>query len=151
DERDIETIVSLLARNTKLPLDEDKIRYLSQAVQSCAMSSAIMGWRALMPYTMGTLFSSLNDTWPEISNSTIDYSGKWKVAHYASRRFFASLAPLIFVENDKLMVYVANDSAKDEEVELKLKLRYFNGKKKESQVYNVFVPSMTSVKVREID
>lgn len=104
-----------------------------------------------MPYTMGTLFSSLNDTWPEISNSTIDYNGKWKVAHYASRRFYASLAPLIFLENDKLMVYVANDSAKDEEVELKLKLRHFNGKKKESHVYNVVVPSMTSVKVREVD
>ena len=151
NERDVETIVSLLARNTQIPLNVGKIRYLSQAIQSCAMSSAIMGWRALMPYTMGTLFSSLNDTWPEISNSTIDYNGKWKVAHYASRRFYASLAPLIFLENDKLMVYVANDSAKDEEVELKLKLRHFNGKKKESHVYNVVVPSMTSVKVREVD
>lgn len=151
NERDVETIVSLLARNTKLPLDVEKIRYLSQAIQAAAMSSAIMGWRALMPYTMGTLYSSLNDTWPEISSSSIDYSGKWKVAHYAARRFFAPLAPLIFLENDKLMVYVANDSAKDEEVELKLKLRYYNGKKKESHVYNVFVPSMTSVKVREVD
>lgn len=149
--RDIETIISLIARNCDFPLDMTKIGYLSQVMQAWALNSAIMGWRALMPYTMGTLYSSLNDTWPEISDSSIDYSGRWKVAHYAARRFFAPLCPLIFIENDKLMVYVTNDTAKDQEVELKLKLRYFNGKKKESTVYNVSIPSMSSVKVREVD
>lgn len=148
---DIETIFALIARNFNFPLDIEKIEYLSQVQQAWAMTSALMGWRAFMPYTMGTLYSSLNDRWPMVSNSSIDYSGKWKVAHYAARRLFSNLTPLIYLDKDKLLVYVVNDTAKDEEVELKLKFRYFNGKKKESHVYNVSVPSMTSVKVREVD
>ncbi len=149
--REIEEIFALIARNFNMPLSNDKLIYLSQTLQAMAVTDATMGWRAMMPYTMGTLFSSLNDIYPSISQSSIDYNGRAKLLHYAAKRFFSSLTPLLFIENDKLVLYASNDTLSDEEVEIKLKFRYFNGKKKESHVYNVKVPSMTSVKVKEVD
>lgn len=151
DKRNIEEIYTLLARNVSMPEDNEKIRYLSEVQQASAITEGVMGWRSLMPYTMGTLISTLNDSYPAISNSMIDFSGEYKLTQYAAKRFFSNLTPLLYIENDKLLAYVANDTFSEEEVEVKVKFRYFNGKKKESHVYNVKVPPMTSVKVKEID
>jgi beta-mannosidase len=41
---------------------------------------------------MGTLYWQLNDTWPVASWSSLEYSGKWKLLHYAAKRFFAPVA-----------------------------------------------------------
>ena len=62
-----------------------------------------------MPYCMGTLYWQLNDVWPVSSWSSIEYSGKWKALHYAAARFYRSVAPLIYIEDGKLNVKVAND------------------------------------------
>ena len=76
---------------------------------------------------------------------------KWKLLHYDARRFFSPLVPLLYVEKGKLFVYVANDTPNDEEVDLKLKFRYFDGKKQSTKYFTAKVPSMTSVKVTEIN
>jgi beta-mannosidase len=38
---------------------------------------------------MGAIYWQLNDCWPVISWSSIDYYFRWKALHYAAKRFFA--------------------------------------------------------------
>ncbi len=40
---------------------------------------------------MGAIYWQLNDCWPVISWSSIDYYFRWKALHYAAKRFFAPL------------------------------------------------------------
>ncbi|KTT69755.1 beta-mannosidase [Sphingomonas endophytica] len=63
--------------------------YLTQVNQAQAIELAALHHRACRPVTMGSLYWQLNDTWPAISWSSIDYDGRWKLLQYAARRFFA--------------------------------------------------------------
>jgi beta-mannosidase len=40
---------------------------------------------------MGAIYCSLNDCWPVVSWSSVDYTLRWKALHYAAKRFFAPL------------------------------------------------------------
>lgn len=143
-------IIENFARYFRFPTSFENMLYLSQAQQAWAIETAVVYWRSLMPYCMGTLIWQLNDVWPVSSWSSIEYSGKWKLLHYDARRFFSQLVPLLYIDKGKLFVYVANDTPNDEEVDLKLKFRYYDGKKQSTKYFSVKVPSMTSVKVTEI-
>ncbi|KQN94114.1 beta-mannosidase [Sphingomonas sp. Leaf231] len=63
--------------------------YLTQVNQAQAIEMAALHHRACRPVTMGSLYWQLNDVWPAISWSSIDYEGRWKLLHHAARRFFA--------------------------------------------------------------
>ncbi|WP_242096298.1 glycoside hydrolase family 2 protein [Sphingomonas sp. CROZ-RG-20F-R02-07] len=63
--------------------------YLTQVDQAQAIAMAALHHRACRPVTMGSLYWQLNDVWPGISWSGIDWYGRWKLLHYAARRFFA--------------------------------------------------------------
>lgn len=63
--------------------------YLTQVDQAQAIAMAALHHRACRPVTMGSLYWQLNDVWPGTSWSSIDYYGRWKLLHYAARRFYA--------------------------------------------------------------
>ena len=71
------------------PRDLGDFVYLSQVNQAEAIALAALHHRACRPVTMGSLYWQLNDVWPAISWSSIDHAGRWKLLHYAARRFFA--------------------------------------------------------------
>jgi len=76
---------------------------------------------------MGTLYWQLNDCWPGISWSSIDYLGKWKALHYAAKHAFENVLVSFERINDQLKVYIINDELNDIEEILQLKLLNFNG------------------------
>ena len=82
---------------------------LSQIMQSYALKTAIETHRSSMPKCMGTLYWQLNDCWPGISWSTIDYYGNWKASHYQVKRSFNPLILTAIEENDKIVFYAIND------------------------------------------
>lgn len=71
--------------------------YLSQLYQAEGLEMAVLHQRAARPQTMGTLYWTLNDTWPGLINSiwagqawgSIDFFNRWKASHYRARRFYA--------------------------------------------------------------
>ncbi|MEP7007530.1 MAG: glycoside hydrolase family 2 protein [Sphingomonas bacterium] len=71
------------------PRDLADFIYLSQVNQADAIALAALHHRACRPVTMGSLYWQLNDVWPAISWSSVDHAGRWKLLHYAARRFFA--------------------------------------------------------------
>ena len=73
--------------------------YLSQLFQAEGLEMAVVHQRASRPQNMGTLYWTLNDTWPGLINSiwagqawgSIDFHNRWKASHYRARRFYAPL------------------------------------------------------------
>nr|WP_269141256.1 glycoside hydrolase family 2 protein [Sphingomonas sp. IC-56] len=81
-----------LDQRLRAPKDFADTVYLTQVNQAQAIDMAARHHRACRPTTLGSLYWQLNDTWPAISWASVDYSGQWKLLHYAARRFFAPQA-----------------------------------------------------------
>ncbi len=102
-----------LAQRFRLPRTFEGLVYLTQVFQAEAIRTGIEHWRRSWPRTSGTLYWQLNDCWPVISWSSIDYFGRWKALHYAARRFYAPL--LLSIEDNpakdqrKMAVWITND------------------------------------------
>ena len=81
--------------------------YLSQVMQGQGIALGLRAHRAAAPYCMGTLYWQLNDAWPAVSWSSIDYYGAWKALHYQTKRAFE---PIILVpDTAKGKVLIAHD------------------------------------------
>jgi beta-mannosidase len=59
---------------------------LTQAMQARAMELAVTWFRSLWPHCAGALVWQLQDSWPAVSWSVVDYAGRRKLAWYALRR-----------------------------------------------------------------
>lgn len=117
-----------MKRDYKIPTDFVQYNYVSQLLQARGMEIAIEAHRRARPYNMGTLYWQLNDCWPVVSWSSIDYLGNWKAFHYQAKRSFEPM--LISVsENDKSYdIYFINDLLEDAKITSKAELIDFKGK-----------------------
>ena len=57
--------------------------YLSQLTQALGLREALERHRTSEGRYAGSLYWQLSDVWPTVSWSTVDYEGRWKLAHYA--------------------------------------------------------------------
>jgi len=103
-----EKIVLYMLENFRLPRDFPNLVYLSQLLQAEAMRVGVESWRR-HPACSGALYWQLNDCWPVVSWSGIDYYGRWKALHYSSRRFFAPLLLSIEDQGASMNVFFTND------------------------------------------
>ena len=102
-------IVETMTRYFLGPTSFQAFVYLSQLQQALAIETAVRYWRSLKPHTMGTIYWQLNDVWPAVSWSSIDYFLAWKTLHYHARRFFAPVATAARIEEGRLIVSAVND------------------------------------------
>lgn len=101
--------------------------YLTQLLQANAMTSAIQAHRILKPYCMGSLLWQMNDVWPAVSWSLIDFYGEKKAAYYAVKESFDPIA--VFADttyNPFNLVFVA-DAKEPVEVLFTCLVRDFDG------------------------
>jgi len=82
-------IAYYLADQYLQPCTFEQTVFASQLLQAEALRHGVEHWRRNRGRCMGAVYWQLNDNWPVASWSTIDSSGRWKVAHYAARRFFS--------------------------------------------------------------
>ncbi len=82
-------IAEYLSQMYLYPATLDGFVYASQLLQAQAMQYGVEHWRRNRGRCMGALVWQLNDCWPGISWSSIDYYGRWKALHYYEKRFFA--------------------------------------------------------------
>ncbi len=102
-------VVETITRYFRFPAKFDQFIYLSQVQQALAIQTAVRHWRRLRPLCMGALYWQLNDMWPVCSWASLEYGGKWKLLHYAAKRFFAPASASVFVEGDAVEAWVVND------------------------------------------
>jgi beta-mannosidase len=84
-------ILMYLSQTYLYPKDFQSLIYTSQLLQADAIRYGVEHWRRNRGRCMGAIYWQLNDCWPVISWSSIDYDFRWKALHYAARRFFAPL------------------------------------------------------------
>lgn len=113
----------------KVPAKFEDLVYVGLVLQGRGMRHGIEAHRRNRPYCMGSLFWQLNDSWPVVSWSSIDYYGNWKAMQYQSQRAFAPILINAIKEGDDLCVYLISDELQDrDDVRLTVELMDFDGK-----------------------
>jgi len=128
--RGFHIIDEYMKRDYTVPKDFVKYNYVSQLLQARGMRIAIEAHRRAKPYNMGTLYWQLNDCWPVISWSSIDYLGNWKALHYEIKRSFENQVVLTEEKDGMLNFYGINDDfRKINDVYVHFDIIKFNGEK----------------------
>jgi beta-mannosidase len=76
---------------------------------------------------MGTMYWQLDDCWPGVTWSGIDYYGRWKAMQYFVKEAYKDILVSVHEENDSVKVYVVSDRLQETKGRLSLDLMDFNG------------------------
>ncbi len=140
-------IVETMTRYFRMPAGFDNFLYLSQLQQALAIETAVRFWRSLKPHSMGAIYWQLNDVWPSVSWSSLDYAVGWKTLHYHARRFFAPLALAARIDGAKLRVSAMNDSLAPAAVEARLRTIGRDGAVLDETAFSAEVPTDRAVEI----
>ncbi|MBQ6084660.1 MAG: glycoside hydrolase family 2 protein [Bacteroidales bacterium] len=120
----------------------DSIRdvYYSQLSQAYGVGLAIEAQRAAKPRSMGTLYWQLNDAWPVISWSSIDYEGNKKALHWKLKELYAPILIGVLPTTDgNFTVYANSDHFEPIDGTLTLIVCDFDGNLLKSYSAKVFI------------
>ena len=140
-------IRTYMERDYHLPAKFEDFVYVGLVLQGQGIRRGLEAHRRHRPYCMGSLYWQLNDSWPVVSWSSIDYYGNWKALHYQARRAFAPLHLNPLQQADSLSVYLLSDLTQaQEKLSLTMEVRTFNGKRKGKPVRltDLSIPANTS-------
>jgi beta-mannosidase len=126
--RGLELIKTYMARDYPVPIKLEHFLYISRLLQAEGMRTGIEAHRRAKPYCMGTLYWQLNDCWPAVSWSGIDYYGGWKALHYFVGRAYEDVLVSPVEEDGRLKVYIVSDKLQPLDGWLVMKLVDFPGK-----------------------
>ena len=105
-------ILKHLERYYPRPTDLLSLSYLSQLTQAKGISLAIQHHRMDQPRCMGTLYWQLNDCWPAISWSGLEYNGQWKALQYRIKEDYEPVTFFLDTTETKLDLVILNESSK---------------------------------------
>ncbi len=125
--RGFELIREYMERWYHVPEKFEDYIYVSQLLQAEGMRIGFEAQRRAMPYCMGSLYWQLNDCWPAVSWSSIDYSGQWKALHYTAKKAFAPVLVSTATRDGKLDLYIVSDRLEETGGWMTMKLREFGG------------------------
>lgn len=139
-------IRTYMEREYILPEKFEDFVYVGLVMQGKGIRQGLEAHRRNRPYCMGTLYWQLNDSWPVVSWSGIDYYGNWKALHYQARRAFAPLTVDVVPVKDSLQFWLLSDKLQDEKhLTLEMQLIDFNGKLLKRKIIKTAVDANTSV------
>lgn len=103
-------ILYYISATFQYPKDFKSLLYISQVLQAWAVQAGVEHWRRNRGRCMGAIYWQLNDCWPVASWASIDYYGRWKLLHYAAKKFFAPRMVSIDVEENRADFYILNET-----------------------------------------
>lgn len=106
-------IMFYIAKYFRYPRDFISLIMTTQILQAEYLKLAVEFWRSNKEMCKGAIIWQLNDCWPGITWSTIDYFGRWKVAQYYAKRFFAPVLLICEIESNSSVLYISNESKKE--------------------------------------
>jgi beta-mannosidase len=105
-------IKTYMERDYHLPVDFEDFLYVSRVLQAEGMKIGIEALRRAKPFCMGSLYWQLNDCWPAVSWSSIDYYDCWKALHYFVEKAYREVLVSSVEENGRLTIYVVSDKSR---------------------------------------
>jgi beta-mannosidase len=126
------------------PKDLPSFLYASQVLQAEGIKTGAEHLRRNRPRSMGSIFWQLNDCWPVVSWSSIDYYGRWKALQYYARRFYAPLLVSPHLEDGNLNVYVVSDETAPVHAQLRLRVMTLAGASISDSTVDVQIPELSS-------
>ena len=144
-------IITYAADMLRMPSDMKSWVTVSQILQGEGMKMGCEALRQNYPNSTGALYWQLNDNWPVISWSSIDYFGRWKALHYMAKRFFSPLLVSGVARNDSVLIYAANDLQEEMSCKLEWTLAGFNGKVEKNGSLDVIIPANSSSIIERLD
>ena len=148
--RGYELIREYMERWYRVPEKFEDYIYVSQLLQAEGMRIGLTAQRRAMPYCMGTLYWQLNDCWPAVSWSSINFSGEWKALHYAVKRAFEPVLVSTATEDGMLHLYIVSDRLEEIGGWMTMRLAGFDGTVLWERTTAVKAPPNGSVKVFSI-
>jgi beta-mannosidase len=134
-----------------IPENFESYIYMSQLLQAKASKIAIEAHRRNKPFCMGSLYWQINDCWPAVSWSSIDFYGNWKAAQYTIRDVFKTVITPVIIEENKLRVYIVSDSLNMIDGKLTIRLKLLSGEPVFAMDKDVKVTANSSKVYYEID
>jgi beta-mannosidase len=140
---------TLLSLHYPVPKDLKRFTFYAQLNQGEALKTAVTHWRSRMFKTSGCLIWQLDDCWPAISWSLIDYGLNAKAAYFFVKRAFQPVIAPLIIRQGKAQVYVINETAEALKSTVKFEVVTFNGEVLYSQQAKTVTPAYTSNLVLE--
>lgn len=139
---------NLMMSCTGLPKDLEQYIDYSMITQAEGLKFGIEHFRRRKPHCSGTLFWQLNDCWPGLSWSVLDFYGFGKAGYYYARRFYAPVMASFKEESDgSVSLWVVNDRLETIEDEVTVRLMGFNGETHFEQKLQLALEPNRSAKV----
>jgi beta-mannosidase len=133
------------------PRDFADFVYLTQVMQAQAIDLAARHHRACRPTTMGSLYWQLNDSWPAISWASIDWYGRWKLLHYAARRFFAPQIVVAERKGDATRIALVSDATTQLPAQWRVRVLDMSGRVLNERGGAVTLASLSAADVAMLD
>ncbi len=134
DEEGNRKLLEYISGDFRYPKDFESLIYVSQIFQAETFRRVAEQCRRNRGRCMGTLFWQMNDIWPGISWSAVDYFGRWKAMQYVAKRTYAPCAGGVCIDNMAAIPWMVNDGMEDITVKLKMTVYTMDGKN--VQMYN---------------
>ena len=136
---------NLMQTVTGLPANLDEYIDFSMIAQAEGLKFGIEHFRRRKPHCSGTLFWQLNDCWPVLSWSLIDYYGFGKAGYYYAARVYAPVLASFKEEADGgVSLWITNDSLTEFEDSISVRLVNFNGEVIWDQPFKIEIPTNLS-------
>ena len=111
-----------------IPEEFDDFVYLSQILQSNGIAKGLKAQRRNQPFCMGSMYWQLNDAWPAISWSGIDYYGNWKPLQYAVEQAYKPFLISHELKDNNCSIYTISEIHDSSDPILRIRVMDFYGK-----------------------
>lgn len=135
----------------KKPADFRRYVYTSQIMAGEVLKYAVEHFRRNRGRNMGVLLWQLNDCWPVVSWSGVDYFGRWKAQQYYTKRFFSPVLATAQEDGVKVSLHITNDTLCDVTGILSWSLRDNRSVIAESGEQKVIIAKMSAGKFIDLD
>ena len=105
-----EAIELYMERDYAVPKDFADYVYLSQVQAGEIMRYTVEHFRRDNAYCRGIILWQLNDCWPVVSWSGIDYYGRWKALQYYVKRFLSPVLASAAETEDSVSLWLSNET-----------------------------------------
>lgn len=139
---------NLMIAHTGLPATLDEYIEYSMTAQAEGLKFAVEHYRRRKPHCSGTLIWQLNDCWPVLSWSVLDYYGIGKAGFWFLRRAYAPVLAS-FQQNDDgtVSLWITNDLLTPLQDHVTVSLRTFGGDTLATHELDVEIAPNTSIEV----